>query len=111
MYPITEIFNSKFLSERLAESVSRPNFARILAEKFFTEEVRVSSNVNGQRGKKKLDPDIVSAIRVASLRMWPLKSTENEHIAWQQCVKAIDEYGRRIIRRTKGDKENLEVFV
>ena len=54
----------------------------------------MSSNVNGQRGKNKLDPDIVSAIRVASLRMWPLKSTENEHIAWQQCVKAIDEYGR-----------------
>jgi len=58
-----------------------------------------------------LDPDIVSVIRVSSLRMLLLNSMENEHIAWQQCVKAIDEYGRRIIRHTKVDKENFEVFV
>ena len=96
--------------------MSRPNFARILAEKFFTEEVRVSSNVSGQRGKRKLDPDIISAIRVACLRMWPLKSIESEAAAWQQRMKAIDEYGRRL-RRSKGvsgncqgDKENHEML-
>ena len=45
------MFNSKFLSDHLAESVSRPNFAKILAESFFTEEVRISLNVNGQKVK------------------------------------------------------------
>ena len=111
VYPITEVFNSRFLSDRLADSVSRPNFARILAEKFFSEDVRISSNVSGQRGKKKLDEDIISAIKVASLRMWPLKATENECVAWQQCVKALDEYGRRLrckhgLSDKDSDKEN-----
>ena len=108
IYPITEVFNNKFLSKCLTESVSRPNFALTLVTKFFTEEVRLVSNVSGRRGKKQLDNDVISAIKVASFRMWPLKSSENDKVAWRDCVKAIDEGGRRLRRRLSDDnaKEN-----
>ena len=56
----------------------------------------------------KLDPDVISTIKVACFRMWPLKAAEKERAAWQQRTKA----GRRIIREVKGgDKENYEVYV
>ena len=55
----------------------------------------MTSNVSG-KGKNQLDKDMVSAIKVASFRMWLLKSTENEAAAWRECVKAIDEGGRRL---------------
>ena len=98
VYPITEVFNHVFLSECLAESVSRPNFSLNLVTKFFTEEVRLTSNVSG-RDKNQLDKDMIAAIKVASFTMWPLKSSENEVKAWRDCVKAIDEGGRRLRRR------------
>ena len=98
IYPVTEVFNSNFLSKCLAESVSRPNFSLNLVNKFFTEEVRLTSNVSG-KGKNQFDKDILAAIKVASFRMWPLKSTENEVAAWRDCVKAIDEGGRRLRKR------------
>ena len=91
--------------------MSRPNFSLNLVTKFFTEEVRMTSNVSG-KGKNQLDKDMVSAIKVASFRMWPLKSTENKAAAWRECVKAIDEGGKRLLRnRTtstvkKSGKEN-----
>ena len=98
IYPITEVFNNVFLSDCLAESVSRPNFSLNLVTKFFKEEVRLTSNVSGRR-KNQLDTDMISAIKVASFRMWPLKSNENKDTAWRDCVKAIDEGGRRLRRR------------
>ena len=106
IYPITKVFNNVFLSDCLAESVSRPNFSLILVTKFFTEEVRLMSNVSGQCGKNQLDKDIISAIKVASFRMWPLKSTENESAAWRQCVKAIDEGGRHLRRNIATSKQS-----
>ena len=66
IYPITEVFNNKFLSKC---SVSRPNFALTLITMFFTEEVRLVSNVLGRRVKKQLDKDVISAIKVASFQM------------------------------------------
>ena len=87
-----------FLSECLAESVSRPSFSLNLVTKFFTEEVRLTSNVSG-RDKNQLDKDMIAAIKVASFTMWPLKSSENEVKAWRDCVKAIDEGGRCLRRR------------
>ena len=104
IYPVTEVFNNTFLSKCLAESVSRPNFSLNLVSKFFSEEVRLTSNVSG-KGKNQLDKDIVSAIKVASFRMWPLKSTENEAAAWRECIKAIDAGGRGL-RRNIITKEN-----
>ena len=79
-----------------------------LVSNFFTEEVHLVSNVSGQRGKVQLDRDIITAIKVASFRMWPLKSTKNEKVAWRECVKAIDEGGQRLRRKLSGDnpKEN-----
>ena len=108
IYPITEIFNNEFLSKCLRESVSRPNFSLNLVTKFFTEEVRLTSNVSGKSGKNQLDKDMVAAIKVASFRMWPLKSSESESAAWRDCVKAIDEGGRRL-RRNMDTSEQPEV--
>ena len=109
VYPVTEVFNNTFLSTCLAESVSRPNFSLNLVNKFFTEEVRLTSNVSG-KGKNQLDKDILSAIKVASFRMWPLKSTENEVAAWRDCIKAIDEGGRRLRKyRNKSIMEQVDV--
>ena len=71
-----------------------------LVSKFFSEEVRMTSNVSGKM-KNQLDTDMVSAIKVASFRMWPLKTTENEATVWCECVKAIDEGGRRLLRRSR----------
>ena len=99
IYPITEVFNNLFLSDCLSESVSRSYFSLNLVTKFFTEEVRLTSNVSG-RGKNQLDTDMISVIKVASFRMWPLKSNENKVTAWHDCVKAIDEGGRRLHHST-----------
>ena len=101
MYPITEIFNQTFLSKCLAKSVSRPNFSSILVGKFFSEEVRITSNVTGSSGKNQLDQEMIAAIKMATFRMWPLKSSENDKVAWRDCVKAIDTNGRGLRRSLK----------
>ena len=105
IYPITEVFNNTFLSTCLAESVSRPNFSLNLVSKFFSEEVRITSNVSG-KGKNQLDKEIISAIKVASFRMWPLKTSENEAAAWRECIKAIDTGSRNLRRSRSATKEN-----
>ena len=109
LYPVTEVFNNTFLSTCLANSVSKPNFLLNLVNMFFTEEVQLTSNVSG-KGKNQLDKDILSAIKVASFRMWPLKSTENEVAAWRDCTNAIDEGGRCLRKyRNKSTMEQVDV--
>ena len=98
IYPITEVFNPQFLEDQRKKSVSRANFATILVRNFFSREVRISSNVAGKRGKKQLNTDMLAAIKVATFRMWPLSSTENEKSAWKQCCKSIDGSGRQLYR-------------
>ena len=64
-----------------------------LVNKFFTEEVRLTSNVSG-KGKNQLDKDIIIiSHKGGQLQDVPLKSTENEVAAWRDCIKAIDEGG------------------
>ena len=96
-YPVTEVFDSNFLSKCLTEIVSRPNFLLNFVNKFFTEEVRLTSNVP-RKGKNQFDKDILAAIKVPSFRMWPLKSTENEVAAWRDCIKAVVR-GRHLHKR------------
>lgn len=107
IYPITEVFSVAFLEARRKESVSRANFATVLVRNFFTKEVRMSSNVAGKQGKNQLNRDMMAAIKVATFKMYPLSSSEDEKVAWRQCTKAIDGSGRQLYRtRNPGTKEN-----
>ena len=106
IYPITELFSPSFLEKRKKQSVSRPNFATILVRNFFKQEVRMTSNVNGRKGKNKLNVEMVGAIKVATYKMWPLKSTETDAVAWRACRKAIDSDGRQLVSRKLNRKEN-----
>ena len=56
----------------------------------------MTSNVNGKQGKNKLNAEMIGAIKVATFRMWPLKSTETDKTAWRECRKAIDSAGRQL---------------
>ena len=89
LYPITEVFNPVFLQNRKQESSSRPNFAAMLIKCFISKAVRMTSNLFGRRGKNQLDKDIVAAVKVASFKMWPLKSAENENLAWSKVCALL----------------------
>lgn len=106
IYPITEVFNAKFLEKEKRASSSRQNFATILVRKFFSQEVRIVSNVFGKRGKQKLNVDIMAAIKVATFKMYPLTSSEDEKTAWRTCCKAIDSANRQLYRTRQPAKEN-----
>ena len=111
IYPITEVFSRSFLEARRKESVSRANFVTVLVRNFFSREVRISSNVSGRQGKNPFNREMMAAIKVATFKMYPLSSSEDEKTAWGQCTKAIDGAGRKLYRtknRTTnpGSKEN-----
>ena len=97
IYPITEVFNRTFLEARRKESVSRANFATILVRNFFTREVRISSNIAGQK-KNQFNTEMIAAIKVATFKMYPLTSAENEKVAWKECTRAIDSANRQLYR-------------
>lgn len=49
----------------------------------------------------------MAAIKVATFKMYPLSSSEDEKTAWGQCTKAIDGTGRQLYcKTTRGTKEN-----
>ena len=77
----------------------------ILVRNFFTKEVRISSNVAGKQGKNQFNRDMMAAIKVATFKMYPLSSTEDEKTAWGQCTKAINGAGRQLYR-TKNPTKN-----
>jgi len=60
----------------------------------------MTSNVNGKLSKRKLNPEMVAAIKVATLRMWPLQAHETDKTAWRACRKAIDSAGRQLVSRS-----------
>lgn len=93
--------DSKVLQIR-NKSCSRPNFAAKLSAEVFSTEERISSNVQGLLGKKKLDPKRIDFIKMKSFQHYesPHSNTEED---WKCCIKAIDEfYGyKRIVLSTK----------
>ena len=61
-------------------------------------------NVNGARGKPKLDPVRMEAIKEAVFQLEP--STRADRIlAWNASVRDIDTMNRRLGRYTKGNKK------
>ena len=77
-------------------SCSRKNFAKNLACMLFDEDTRINSNVSG-RGKRKLNPIIVSYIQSVCFQFYPHDG--DEEAEWKICIKAIDEGNRRLNRK------------
>ena len=49
------------------------------------------SNVHGRKGKKRLDPEIMSLVRKLTYSLRPLKLGEDEDLNWKKhCATAID---------------------
>ena len=87
-------------------SSSRKNFAAKLVHEIFPQEVLTSSNVNGRKGKSKLDPEKMSTVRQIVYTYWPLKPGACEEKDWaSKCTKAIDEAGRRLNRKKMKKKK------
>ena len=78
-------------------SASRKNFASLISRDIFTEQERLTCNVNGQ-GKPKLDEKRIAYVKKVTLQFWPLIHTENIEKEWAECVIAIDEANRRMKR-------------
>ena len=77
-------------------SCSRKNFAKNLACILFDDETWAKSNVSGRK-KRKLNPIIISYIRSVCFQCYPYDG--NEEVEWKECVKAIDEGNRRLVRK------------
>ena len=77
------------------QSASRRNFAKRLAEFIYSKEERRRSNVNGRAGKDKLSPKRMEELKAAVFNQYPAEG-ETEKAAWADCVRAIDEAGRKL---------------
>jgi len=75
---------------------SRQNLAANHVRRAYTEKERETSNVNGRKGKKKLDPLRMNIVRKLTYNLKPLKPGENEDEDWKKyCTKAIDSANRK----------------
>ena len=95
-----KIFTPVMLAKIKMESCSRPNFAANLVRSLFTVAERKISNVRG-KGKKQLDPAKIQKVEEAAFQQYPLETGEARKSAWANCIKAIDEAGRRLVRAQK----------
>ena len=84
------------IREARGESCSRRNFSSKLVSKFFDEHTRRCSNVNGRRGKAKLNPAIMGYIKSITFQYYPLENFESEEKEWARCIIAIDSSSRSI---------------
>jgi len=91
----SELLNPVYLTQVHSNSSSRANFATNLMQAMFTKQTRITSNVEGKCGKRKLDPSKIASIKVATFNMWPC----TPDVCWKACVKAIDEANRRLVHR------------
>ena len=88
------------------KSCSRKNFCANLTRELFTEEEMKSSNVRGVLGKNQLDPLKIAEIKKVAFHHYPLVGSETEKQAWTDCIKSIDEKGRRLNRKKYMCTEN-----
>lgn len=96
--------NSHFLagnliSELHKQSCSRRNFSTRLVRKLFDENTRRHSNVNGKRGKSKLNPVIMDYVKSLTFQYYPLEAHESEQQEWAGCTVAIDSSCRGLNKR------------
>ena len=84
------------IREACRELCSRRNFSSKLVSKFFDEHTRCRSNVNGRRGKAKLNPAIMGYIKSITFQYYPLENFESEEKEWARCIIIIDLSSRSI---------------
>ena len=97
--PLSEVLDTSFIKSILQTSPTRSNFATDLMRCFFTRETRISSNVAGKCGKRRLDPDVITAIKIATFNAYPCAAHEDKDACWKACIRAIDEANRRLYRK------------
>ena len=77
------------------DSSSKKTQASELVREVFTKEERISSNVNGLKGKTRLDPNKMELVKSLTFVLRPAKPGENGEEVWRkECVKAIDASNR-----------------
>ena len=91
------------LDVMMYQNKGRPKMAKVLVEKLFTKEERMTKNVNGARGKSKLDPVRMEAIKEAVFLLEPSTRADRD-LAWNACVRDIDTMNRGLKRDTTKEK-------
>ena len=72
------------------------NLATNLVRIVYSEKEREISNVNGRKGKKRLDPVRMSIVRQLTYTLKPLKPGESEEDDWNKsCTNAINSANRK----------------
>ena len=66
-----------------------------MAVRAYSLEERRVSNVKGKLGKQQLPPKRMEKVRKAVVEQYPVEGFENEKDTWADCVRAIDESGRK----------------
>ena len=91
----------ELLNHIRTKSCSRPNFCVNLVRELFTIEERRQSNVRGKKDKKQLNQQLMDLVKNSAFQMYPLATGEQQLLAWNHCIKAIDESCRRLNRANK----------
>ena len=91
------LMTAERLSQIKKNSCSRRNFCANVNVVLFDEATRRTSNVKGQKPKKKLNPILVDYIKCVAFQFYPFDIEQDETIekAWRKCVISIDERNRR----------------
>ena len=84
---------------------SRKNLAGRLTLSLFNEKERKTSNCRGVRGKSKLDPAKLKAIKLACIRQYRPKPSDNTLLIMKEIRISIDEACRRVPRQKQIDEE------
>lgn len=86
---------------------SRRSLAGGLVQQLVDIQTWIKSNVNGDKKKKALDPDVIAYVEEKCFEYHPLnpRIDKDYKTAWQECVTAIDNKGRDIKRRIKAKEK------
>ena len=55
--------------------------------------------MKGKVGKNQLSPTRMEEVKKAVFHHFPLEGWENEKDAWADCIRAIDEAGRKLNKK------------
>ena len=88
---------------------SRKNLAGKLALAIFTPDERKTSNCRGVRGKKKLDPSRLKAIKLACITEYRPKSSDDKALILKELRISVDEACRRQPKKKIFNDDNDDV--
>lgn len=94
-----DMLNPTFLDSISQSNPKRPNFGTNSMRCFITRETWVPTNITGKRGKRKLHPNVISTINIATFNAYPCAPGENKEVYRKACVKAIDKANHQLYRK------------